>query len=81
MLSGPMWCGECGFRVEDKQQADNPFVWQENEDEVKHRPIEKAVLQDLYEAWKAEHETDMDFGEWLIYGWRLDEGENDDQES
>ena len=26
MMYGPMWCLECGFRVEDKSASPNPFI-------------------------------------------------------
>ena len=23
---GPMWCGDCGYRIENKEKEPNPFV-------------------------------------------------------
>ena len=29
------------------------------------------ILQGLYNSWQKEFETDMNFGEWLVYGYEL----------
>jgi hypothetical protein len=31
MPYGPMWCSDCGFRVEDKNEIPNPFIEAEKE--------------------------------------------------
>jgi len=37
--------------------------------------ITRRILQSLYSSWESEFEIDLNFGEWLIYGWELEKKE------
>jgi hypothetical protein len=40
MLYGPMWCEDCGFRVEHKEEPGNPFIDDEPPLPLPVRPTE-----------------------------------------
>jgi hypothetical protein len=62
MPYGPMWCMDCGFRVEDKMAQPNPFI-DTDEDETPAEPPAPplplgAALYELSRARKGTGGTD-----------------------
>lgn len=49
MPYGPMWCLECGFRVEDKTAQPNPFLQGTDEGDEGPAPPPKPLGEALYE--------------------------------
>ena len=52
---GPMWCGDCGFRIENKEHKPNPFHKIQENKQVTH------IL--TYTTWR-EEESNMQRHEW-----------------
>ena len=54
MPYGPMWCVDCGFRVEDKTASTNPFISAEDRDQAAPSQIEqdRPMLGEQLSAWQ-----------------------------
>jgi transcription initiation factor TFIIIB Brf1 subunit/transcription initiation factor TFIIB len=57
MTYGPMWCLDCGFRVEDKSVAPNPFLDEADLEAARHSPESQSLGQALFQLSRGRRKT------------------------
>ena len=62
MPYGPMWCSDCGFRVEDKTATPNPFFVAAGTDDDPAMPGDGAAAGGAGEAAKAAERPRLPLG-------------------